>query len=182
MEELEVLKKRLEEERPMAWDSFPDLGLYMDQVLYYVAQQLISFSDGDALTPAMVNNYIKEGLLPRAEGKKYSRTHLGYLTAICALKQVLPVRDISALVTAGAKIGPPEALYAAFYQELAIAQDLTAEQIDPTFASDDLPRLALRFALRSYADKLACQRLLGLIAPPVTRAEKPEEKRKTKPE
>ena len=36
-------------------------------------------------------------------------------------------------------------------------------------------RLALRLALRSYADKLACQRILSLIAP---REEKPERRKK----
>ena len=84
MEELEELKRRLEEDRPMVWDSFPDIGLYMDQVISYISRQLISHDGGESLTPAMVNNYIKDGLLPRAEGKKYSKTHLGYLTAVCA--------------------------------------------------------------------------------------------------
>ena len=108
MEELEELKRRLEEERPMVWDSFPDIGLYMDQVISYVSRQLISYDGGEALTPAMVNNYIKDGLLPRAEGKKYSKTHLGYLTAICALKQVLSVRDTRTLQETGSAGHDPE--------------------------------------------------------------------------
>ncbi len=29
MEELEELKKRLEEERPMVWDGFPDIGVLL---------------------------------------------------------------------------------------------------------------------------------------------------------
>ena len=41
----------------------------------------------------MVNNYIKDGHLPRAEGKRYSKAHLAYLTELCALKTVLPVRE-----------------------------------------------------------------------------------------
>ena len=56
MEELEELKKRLEEERPMVWDGFPDIGLYMDQVISYVSRQLITYDGGETLTPAMVNN------------------------------------------------------------------------------------------------------------------------------
>ena len=103
MEELEELKKRLEEERPMVWDGFPDIGLYMDQVISYVSRQLITYDGGETLTPAMVNNYIKDGLLPRADGKKYARTHLAYLTAICALKQVLSVKETRALLAAGGR-------------------------------------------------------------------------------
>lgn len=165
MEELEELKRRLEEDRPMPWDSFPDIGLYMDQVISYVSRQLISYEDGESLTPAMVNNYIKDGLLPRAEGKKYAKTHLGYLTAICALKQVLSVKETRALLNEGEKGHRPEALYAAFYQELSLAQDYAAEALDPTLTREELPRLALRLALRSYADKLACERVLSLISP-----------------
>ena len=33
MEEIEELKRRLAEERPQAWDAFPDIGLYMDQII-----------------------------------------------------------------------------------------------------------------------------------------------------
>ena len=175
MEELEELKRRLEEERPMPWDAFPDIGLYMDQVISYIARQLITYDEGESLTPAMVNNYIKDGLLPRAEGKKYNKTHLGYLTAICALKQVLSVRDTRTLLETGSAGHDPELLYAAFYQELSLALDCTAEVLDPDLSREDLPRLALRLALRSYADKLACQRILSLIAP---REEKPERRKK----
>ena len=98
MEELEELKNRLEQQRPAPWEALPDLNLYMDQVIGYMPRQLIRYGEEEWLTSAMVNNYIKDGLLPRAEGKRYSRTHLAYLTAICALKQVLPVKDAGMLV------------------------------------------------------------------------------------
>ena len=123
----------------------------------------------------MVNNYIKDGLLPRAEGKKYSKTHLAHLTAICALKQVLSVKETGALLAAGGAAQDPEERYAAFYQELSLAKDCTAEVLDPDLPREELPRLALRLALRSYADKLACQRILSLLTPPPS---KPEKKKK----
>ena len=59
----------------------------MDQIISYLPRQLIHFDDSEALTSAMVNNYIKEGLVPRASGKRYGPIHLGYLTAVCALKR-----------------------------------------------------------------------------------------------
>ena len=172
MEEFKELRQRLSEQRPVEWESFPDIGLYMDQIISYMPRQLVGFGDGERLTPAMVNNYIKDGLLPRAEGKKYSKTHLGYLTAICALKQVLSVRDTRTLLETGSAGRDPEKLYAAFYQELSLALDCTAEVLDPDLAQEDLPRLALRLALRSYADKLACQRILSLIAPQEEKSER----------
>ena len=100
MEELQELKNRMENQRPAPWEALPDLSLYMDQVIGYMPRQLIQYGEGERLTSAMVNNYIKDGLMPRAEGKRYARPHLAYLTAICALKQVLPVKDAGLLVAA----------------------------------------------------------------------------------
>ena len=85
-QELEQLRRELEEKRPLAWDALQDIPLYMDQVLTYMDRQLIKADGSDSLTSAMVNNYTKSGLVPRAAGKKYSRDHLAYLTAICILK------------------------------------------------------------------------------------------------
>lgn len=175
MEELQDLRNRMEHERPAPWEELPDLALYMDQIIAYMPRQLIHFNQREDLTSAMVNNYIKDGLLPRAEGKKYNKTHLGYLTAICALKQVLSVRETRDLLQVGTRGRDPEALYAAFCRELSLAQDCAAEVLDPTLPEEELPGLALRLALRSYADKLACQRVLSLLAP---REEKAERKKK----
>ena len=173
MEELKDLKRRLEEERPTGWEQLPDIALYMDQVISYLPRQQIRFDGAENMTSAMVNNYIKDGLLPRAEGKRYNRTHLAYLTAISDLKQVLSVKDMAALISAGT-LGPEvETVYLAFQEELDAALQNTASRIPEEAAEEDLPRLALSLALRSYADRLACQRIIDLIRPAV-----PDKKKK----
>ena len=177
MEEIEELKRRLAEERPQEWDAFPDIGLYMDQIISYMPRQLIHFGDEDSLTSAMVNNYIKDGAMPRAEGKRYSRTHLAYLTALCALKQVLSVKDAGLLLDAAGAGQEPQALYARFLEELDRALDVTAGTLDANGGEEELAPLALALALRSYADRLACQRLLELIR---ERRPEPEKGKKTK--
>lgn len=60
MEELHELKSRMEQERPARWEELPDLALYMDQIISYMPRQLIHFDQGETLTSAMVNNYIKD--------------------------------------------------------------------------------------------------------------------------
>ena len=175
MEELQDLKNRLERERPTPWDELPDIALYMDQLIAYMPRQLIHFDQSGSLTSAMVNNYIKDGLVPRAEGKRYGPVHLGYLTAVVALKQVLPVRDIAALLSAGRATGktPPE-LYRYFCDALDRALSDTAQAIDPEAQDTDLARIALDLALRSYANQLACARILDILQPPT---EKPKRKK-----
>ena len=166
LKELLELKQRLEQERPAPWQELPDIALYMDQIISYMPRQLIRFDDGEALTPAMVNNYIKDGLVPRAEGKRYGPIHLGYLTAVCALKKVLSVRDTGALIAAGTARGKsPEELYQYFCGALDQALNDAAKQVDPDAQREDLARMALDLALRAYASQLACARLLDILRP-----------------
>ena len=166
MEELLDLKERLERERPTRWEELPDLALYMDQIISYMPRQLIRFDQGEGLTSAMVNNYIKDGLVPRAEGKRYGPVHLGYLTAVCALKKVLSVRDSGTLLSAAQATGKePSELYGYFCGALDRALSGTAQAIDPEIGREDLAGLALDLALRSYADQLACARILDILQP-----------------
>ena len=177
MEELLELKERLEQERPASWKELPDLSLYMDQVTAYMPRQLIHFDDRDALTSAMVNNYIKDGLVPRADGKRYSPTHLAYLTAVCALKKVLSVRDISNLIHSGEELGmDSEAMYGYFLRKLDKALTDTADTIDPNAEQKELAKLALTLALQSYAYQLACTRILDILQPDSAEAD-PKKKR-----
>lgn len=83
------------------WERLPDFDLYMDQVLTMMDRQLAFYgrnSEERLLTQAMVNNYTKDGLLPRASGKKYARGHLALLSILCSLKPVLSISDLSVLL------------------------------------------------------------------------------------
>lgn len=163
MEELKELKARMEAQRPEPWETLPDLALYMDQLISYMPRQLIRFAEGDALTSAMVNNYIKDGLLPRAEGKRYGKEHLAWLTAICALKSVISMREMAVLFEAMDKEKGAQERYDVLLQELDRALNKVAKPLDADAQEEDLAPLALRLALDSYASKLACQRVLGII-------------------
>lgn len=185
VEELRELKERLSRERPAAWENLPDISLYMDQLISYMPRQLIRFEESENLTSAMVNNYIKDGLLPRAEGKRYGQTHLAYLTAICALKQVLSVKEIKTLIRSGAEGWEPERLYGYFCTELDAALNETAGALKENLEKTELASTALALALRSYADKLACERILSLLrsdedASEEKKQNKNKEKNKTK--
>ena len=164
MEELAELKHRMEEERPDTWEELPDIPLYMDQVVSYLSRQMISFEEGDGLTPAMINNYIKDGLLDRANGKKYGQEHLAYLTAISALKQELSVREMRALTAIGRERRDSKRQYEYFWKYLDEALTATARRLDENTTDHDLPKVVLDLALRSYADGLACRRVLAIMA------------------
>jgi len=164
MYDLSVFRERLQTQRPVAWDQLPDFALYMDQVLSYMDRQVIRFDEDDGLTAAMVNNYTKSGLVPRAEGKKYSREHLAYLTAICVLKHVMSTRDMDLLIKEELHGDRPISDgYAAFCASLDKALDLTSREMEDRTGEDELADAAIHFALLSYAAGVASSRYVSLL-------------------
>lgn len=86
---------------PPAWEELPAIPLYMDQVILYLGESLKLFQREEAslLTSSMINNYVKNGLIPHPDKKKYTKEHLAGLMAVCMLKQVLSIQDIKTLLT-----------------------------------------------------------------------------------
>lgn len=163
--DLPSLQERLRTQRPVEWDQLPDFALYMDQVLSYMDRQVIRFDEDDGLTAAMVNNYTKSGLVPRAEGKKYGREHLAYLTVICVLKRVMSTRDMDLLIREELQ-GDRSVQdgYAAFCDSLDKALSLTAGEMESRpGGGEDLADAAIHFALLSYAAGVASSRYVTLL-------------------
>ena len=164
MQDLSSLLECLRQQRPVEWEQLPDFALYMDQVLSYMDRQVIRFDEDDGLTAAMVNNYTKSGLVPRAEGKKYNRDHLAYLTAICILKHVMSTRDMDLLIKEelqGDRSIPDS--YAAFCASLDKALTLTADEMEARTPDQSLADNAIHFALLSYAAGVASSRYVTLL-------------------
>lgn len=83
------------------WDQLPDIGLYMDQVVTILERQSGHYLQGEdvkAITPSMINNYVKDGIIKRPVMKKYGREHLADLFILNSAKQVLPISDIAVLL------------------------------------------------------------------------------------
>ena len=78
------------------WDELPTIELYMDQVIALMNQYLNDYipSSGDlsqTITPPMINNYVKQKVMPAPVKKRYSRIHIAYLIMLCSLKQALSI-------------------------------------------------------------------------------------------
>ena len=158
------------------WERLPDIGLYMDQVLTLVERQLAVYRRDQSdriVTAAMVNNYIKDGLVPRAESKKYSPAHLALLLMIGTLKQVLSIPDIKRMVSPCQDAQSAEQLYTHF---LALQQDAFRETADlitqaglpdietnPAESKERLRRLALELVVEARTRVLAAQRVLDML-------------------
>lgn len=83
--------------KPVPWEQIPDLGLYMDQVITFITrayEPLYGESTKGYLSAPMINNYVKNKLIPRPTGKKYSRLQIAMLFMIVSLKRVCTMEDI----------------------------------------------------------------------------------------
>ena len=186
---LQSWAKSFREFRANEWDTLPDIDLYMDQVIGYLNRQLKNQckddrEEGQILTPSMINNYVKSGLVTHPNQKKYVREHLAQLYMLCSMKQILNIPDASELT---------KEVYDAFISDQHAINEgiaLVIEQADAVGSEYDLMRIAVGLVLNATAERIAAERIIALLrandAEPTEPAEptekkKPEEKEKKKP-
>jgi len=176
--QLESWLEGIQKQQPASWSQLSDIGLYMDQVVTYIDRQLSLYRSSDkehVLTPAMVNNYVKDALVPRADMKKYAPTHLALLTMIGALKQVLSMQDLHILLGQNKDDQLVSDLYSRFLAgqvravEEAAAQvsgqvTLMMDQSGDANAEDELRVLALDLAIEARVRILIAEQILSSIA------------------
>lgn len=85
--------------------EMPRIELYLDQVLSIVSSELaFMYPPGErVVTGAMVNNYVKQRVVPAPVRKRYARRHLATLLFVCAFKQVLSIEQIRVLLALAAE-------------------------------------------------------------------------------
>lgn len=76
--------------------ELPEVGFYLDQTVQYVNNCFRDFP-GVELTPSMVSNYVKKGIISHPVKKKYTREQIAYLIYIAVAKTVLSMENIEAL-------------------------------------------------------------------------------------
>ncbi len=151
------------------WEELPDLPLYMDQVLGLIDRYLGSYPgfDGKGLTAAMVNNYVKLGVMPAPVKKKYTRTHLAHLIVICLLKTCLPIASIQKLVAFELSSTPPEEVYDHFCETFERANRAAAEAALGEAGAHITELFPLyHAALLSQAEKALALKLFAAYFPP----------------
>lgn len=77
--------------------DIPKIDLYMDQVTTFFEGELKNArrrDDEKTMTGTMINNYVKAGVIPKPNGRKYTRSHMISLTYVFILKHILSIQDI----------------------------------------------------------------------------------------
>lgn len=181
LQKLSQLRALLQSSRLPFWKELPEIDLYMDQVIVLSEKYLGAFFPEDTkkpLTPAIVNNYVKMGVIPSPNKKRYTREHLARLFMLCILKQVLSVSASGALLADELKRRPIDQVYDRFCEtQAALAArtlDLTEQELMHWEEDGGSPEMAI--ALRANLEKMLAERLLPVLMP--TEPEPSKKKRK----
>lgn len=168
--ELAAWGKELECFNLPRWDQLPDLELYMDQVIKLVDQYLSPVIQADKhtlLTKSMVNNYVKLGMIPAPQRKRYTRKHVAFLVAITNLKQVLTIPEIKEGILFQGRVHGIRAAYNIFCEEQEKAVYRVAKQaqgIQPELETEPyaIELMAAKSASAAFANRLIAEKAIAL--------------------
>lgn len=110
--------------------EMPRVELYLDQVLSIITSELAPlYAPGEKIvTGAMVNNYVKQHVIPAPVKRRYTRRQLAGLLFVCTFKRVLPIAQVAQLLSMCRDASLDEH---AAYDELAGALEQTLAQYFP---------------------------------------------------
>ena len=79
------------------YNEIPNMGLYLDQATKYVCEYLAPLGEY-TLTPSMISNYVKKGLIANPVRKQYGREQIAYLFFIAIAKSVLSLDALTGFI------------------------------------------------------------------------------------
>ncbi len=77
--------------------EIPNVGLYLEQATKYVCEYLAPLGEY-SLTPSMISNYVKKGLVANPVKKQYGREQIAYLFFIAVAKSVLSLDALTGFI------------------------------------------------------------------------------------
>ena len=79
------------------YQEIPNVGLYLEQATKYVCEYLAPLGEF-SLTPSMISNYVKKGLIANPVKKQYGREQIAYLFFIAVAKSVLSLDALTGFI------------------------------------------------------------------------------------
>ena len=155
----EELKESIREFHLPRYHEIPDVGLYLEQVTKYLNEYLAPLED-ISITPSMISNYVKKGLVSNPVKKQYNREQIAYLMFIAVAKSVVSLEDIGLAVNSQKKTYTLKVAYNYFCQELenilqvvfGMKESLDTIGVDNTDEKVMLRNLIITVAHKVYLD------------------------------
>ena len=91
------IRESIRDFRLPRYNEIPNVGLYLEQATKYVAEYLAPLGEY-TLTPSMISNYVKKGLIANPVKKQYGREQIAYLFFIAMAKSVLSLDALTGFI------------------------------------------------------------------------------------
>ncbi len=142
------------------WHELPDIGLYMDQVVSIIEDNLglITLSnEGKIVTSTMINNYVKQKMIAPPFKKKYQKSQVARLFIICILKRCFSISEITIIIDLLLRRHDEQKSYDLFCNELENSlQTVFQPEKSPGSYSSAEPAM-LQAVMRAFANKTYAQ-------------------------
>ena len=111
------------------YHEIPNVGLYLEQTTKYISEYLEPLGDY-TLTPSMISNYVKKGLVESPVKKQYNRDQIAYLFFIAVAKTVLSLDALTGFIALQKRTYPLETAYNFFCRQMEGSLQVTCELTD----------------------------------------------------
>ena len=148
------------------YTEIPNVGLYLEQTARYISEYLDPLGDY-GLTPSMISNYVKKGLVSSPVKKQYDRDQIAYLFFIAVAKSVLSLDALTGFIALQKRTYPLEIAYDFFCKQMEGTLKFTCELVDVAELGDmetkDEKRL-LYACIVAVTQKIYLEKCLEAIA------------------
>ena len=93
-----LMSESILEFRLPRYAELPNMGLYLEQTVKYLNSCLLQLDEHAEITPSMVSNYVKKGVIPKPVKKQYYAEHIAYLVFIVFAKNLVSLEEIGLLI------------------------------------------------------------------------------------
>ena len=122
----QIIADSLRDFRLPRYREIPDVGLYLEQTAKYISEYLAPLEES-GLTPSMVSNYVKKGLISNPVKKQYNREQIAYLIFIAIAKNVLSLDGLINFIALQKRTYSLQIAYDYFCQQFESILFFTAE-------------------------------------------------------
>ena len=166
--ELEKYEEELKNFRFPRYEELPTIELYMDQVLEYTKEyfKIVALENGkELITSSMINNYVKNGIIPAPNGKKYTRKNIAYIIAVFYLKQILTLDEVKELIKNQIVNSDEKNAYMYFCEAVESEFANCCNHKYNEISNDDnlnFVSYSLKYSARAIANKIYAQHIIQL--------------------
>lgn len=158
-----------------SWEDFPDIDLYMDQLVSLGNRYLIELSTNQ-ITASMVNSYVKKGLITRPVKKKYQRQHIAELLMVSLFKAVYSLESVKQVIQQIFAEESAQSAYnnfaALFNYDLRLINGENIPDVTKVANTEPVINKIEEYTIRASIYQMLGQKEIALQAPPRAKEQK----------